>query len=513
MLLPVPALADYGLNPETGFLPADPPLRCLPPAYASWEAIISNLHPLLLSRRLREAVQAMPLLSTDHLQSEPEWRRAYVVLAFMLHAYVWGGDRPADRIPANLSIPLLKVCDHLELPPVATYAGVVLWNYRPVFPDEPADSLSNLATLCTFTGSLDEQWFYLVSVAMEARGARTLPLMLDAIRAAREDEAERVREALQEFAAIVSEICDLLEEMYRNCHPHAFYHGFRPYLAGSRNMAEAGLPRGILYEDGSGREEYRQYGGGSNAQSSLIQFFDIVLGVEHRPTGESAAAESSSPDSEDRSEGPRARHNFIMDMRSYMPGPHRRFIEHVSSVANIREYVDAHRENHDLVFAFDAALAMVRALRQKHLQMVTRYIIVKSRETRDQAHAPAANRSSTPQPMNTVINLANVNGSSDRKLRGTGGTALIEFLKQARDETGEPAIGSWARSILNASSKSSSAASRAAAGRKRMVAHAPATAPSTPIPTVGEHADGKIEVVGLAGSWSLDTSEGGLCHW
>jgi hypothetical protein len=26
---------------------------------------------------------------------------------------------------------------------------------------------------------------------------------------------------------------------------------------------------------------------GSNAQSSLIQFFDIVLGVEHRPTGTS----------------------------------------------------------------------------------------------------------------------------------------------------------------------------------------------------------------------------------
>ncbi|RJE16357.1 indoleamine 2,3-dioxygenase, partial [Aspergillus sclerotialis] len=33
-------------------------------------------------------------------------------------------------------------------------------------------------------------------------------------------------------------------------------------------------------------------------------------------------------------------------------------------------------------------------------------------------------------------------------MRGTGGTALIPFLKQARDETGEPAIDAWARKLL-----------------------------------------------------------------
>ena len=96
MLPPVPSLESYGLNPETGFLPAELPLTRLPEAYAQWEFIIDNIHSLLLTKRLREAVSALPTLSTEHLHTEAEWRRAYVVLAFMLHAYVWGGARPAE---------------------------------------------------------------------------------------------------------------------------------------------------------------------------------------------------------------------------------------------------------------------------------------------------------------------------------------------------------------------------------------------------------------------------------
>jgi indoleamine 2,3-dioxygenase len=81
-----------------------------------------------------------------------------------------------------------------------------------------------------------------------------------------------------------------------------------------------------------------------------------------------------------------------------------------------------------------------------------------------------------------------------RKLRGTGGTALIPFLKQARDETGEPAIDAWARRLLN---------------------NGPADPASSVarLTKMGEHASGEMEIVGLAGTWSVDDSEGGICHW
>src|SRR5690606_31793779 len=116
---------------------------------------------------------------------------------------------------------------------------------RPVFPDEPADNLSNLATLHTFTGSLDEQWFFLISVAIECRGAPTLQLMLDAIAAARAGDSGTVTECLRDFAEALDDISSLLQRMYENCDPHVFYHRIRPFLAGSRGMADAGLPNGI----------------------------------------------------------------------------------------------------------------------------------------------------------------------------------------------------------------------------------------------------------------------------
>lgn len=405
-----------------------------------------------------------------------------------------------QRVPPSLSIPFLKVCAQFGLPPVATYAGVCLWNFKPIFRDEPIDSLDNLSTLVTFTGALDESWFYLVSVAIEARGAPIIPLMLDAIAAARIGDRRTVTECLHTFAERLDELGAILQKMYENCDPHVFYHRIRPFLAGGKNMADAGLPNGVLFDDGTGQQTYRQLGGGSNAQSSLIQFFDIILGIEHRPTGEKPKNHNSSSESELEGQAPPSRHNFIHDMRSYMPGPHRLFLEHVSNVANIREFVQSHRSDRELSIAYDACLAMLRSLRDKHIQLVSRYIIVKSRESR--SHSRSLSPRSAPQPVPHNIASATTSAASpqkakpsNKKLRGTGGTALIPFLKQARDETGEPAIDAWARRILSNGPAGEEGSGFAALGK------------------MGEHKDGVVEIVGLAGVWAMDDSEGGICHW
>ena len=406
-------------------------------------------------------------------------------------------------MPPPISIPYLQVCKYLELPTVATYAGVCLWNWKSIFPDEPYGALDNLATLTTFTGSLDESWFYLVSVAMEARGGYTIPLMLDAIAAARVNDVFRVTQCLQYFAERLDDLGQLLPQMYENCDPHVFYHRIRPFLAGSKNMTEAGLPNGVVFDTGSTRDTFVQYGGGSNAQSSLIQFFDIVLGIEHRPTG-SRAAHPVSETSGRR--GPTAlpsQNNFIHEMRTYMPGPHRRFLEHVSSVANIRDFVNIHRGNRALCIAYDACLAMLRALREKHIQMVSRYIIIKSREIRP--GLDSAPHQATAQRDNKPLNLAkssseNAKSGNSKDLKGTGGTSLIPFLKQARDETAEPTIDAWARRVLTNSTRIDHIDGAAAFTGARLG-------------KVEEHADGEREVVGLAGVWRMDDNEGGICHW
>ncbi|PMD66168.1 indoleamine 2,3-dioxygenase alpha type [Hyaloscypha bicolor E] len=488
MLPPVPVLSDYGISPEYGFLPAELPLERLPdPYYNKWEAIVANLQGLVLSKRLRGVIERLPILSTAGLEHDSEWRRAYSLLCFMAHGYIWAGDIPSERLPAAITIPLIHVSTYLEVLPVATYAAVCLWNFKPLFADEHVDNLENLATLTTFTGSIDESWFYLVSVAIEARGGPILPLMLTAIEAARVNDSRTVAACLRAFAERLDDLGTLLQRMHESCDPQVFYNRIRPFLAGSKNMAEAGLPNGVIYEDGTGKEKYRQYSGGSNAQSSLIQFFDIILGIEHRPTGEKKDPAS---ESEKEGTGPPLKHNFLLEMRKYMPGPHRRFLEDVTKVANLRDYVEAHSNNRELTVAYDACLAMLRAFRDKHINIVSRYIIIKSRESRSlsRSKSPVAER--RKMDIATASRQDKNDSSNKKKLKGTGGTALIPFLKQARDETGEPAIDSWARRVMN----------RDFSTRGQ-----------------GDFFLGKEEATdgecGLAGTWSIDENVGGICHY
>lgn len=143
-----------------------------------------------------------------------------------------------------------------------------------------------LSVSTSFTGSKDEEWFFMVSAAIEAKGARLIPLMLNAIHAVDINNAQRVATSLSQISEGIHGISKILQRMYEKCGPSVFFHKIRPFLAGSKNMATAGLPDGLFYDLGNGQGEWHQYSGGSNAQSSLIQTFDVFLGVEHSATGE-----------------------------------------------------------------------------------------------------------------------------------------------------------------------------------------------------------------------------------
>ena len=491
-MIPIPEPEDYDVSSQNGFLPNQPPLEALPDSYYEpWEYIVKNLQGLILSKRLREVVDRLPVLSTERLFGQPQWRRAYSMLSFITHAYIWGGNKPAERVPPPITIPYLETCAHLELPPVATFAGLCLWNWKPIFDTERVDTLSNLDMIDTFTGSLDEKWFYLISVAIEAKGGPLVPLMLHAIEVASRYDRATVTQCLRTFAERLDEIGSTFTRMYDECDPHIFYHRIRPFLAGSKNMADAGLPNGIIFDDGGpmNKQRYVQFSGGSNAQSSIIQFFDLVLSVEHRPTGEKKSTDVQ-PDAR-RKSAPEP--NFIHEMRKYMPGPHARFLERVSQIANIREFVQQHNYDRELTVAFDACLAMLSALRDKHIQMVSRYIIVPK--------SLQAKKESDSKPEETKnankVNLALTHRpkvSSDGKiedkaksLKGTGGSSLIPFLRQARDETGEPAVDAWARRILSKQSRRN-------------------------VTELDVDDGSQTKCQGLAGVWTInDSSGGGLC--
>jgi indoleamine 2,3-dioxygenase len=87
-----------------------------------------------------------------------------------------------------------------------------------------------------------------------------------------------------------------------------------------------------------------QFAGGSNAQSSLIQFLDIVLGVKYQPRSSGAKRANNEhvtpfdvrglivSEQEPVPWQPKEEPHFILEMRQYMPGPHRRFLDRLACV-------------------------------------------------------------------------------------------------------------------------------------------------------------------------------------
>lgn len=424
-------LAAFDISSETGFLPTAAPLTHLEDLYYQpWEDLISDLPSLIRRRQVREKVSELPVLATTYLISEPQWQRAYMALGFLTHAYIWSGALPSQTLPPQIAIPFLSVADHFDLPTTASYSATNLWNYAPLSPGLDIGQPENLRSLVTFTGTKDEEWFYLISVAMEARGGGIVKEMLAALDAARSNRAEVVADALTNFATTIKELGSLLARMYRHCDPNIFYHDIRPMLAGSKDMAHAGLPRGVWYDEGQGNGKWRVYSGGSNAQSSLLQFFDTVLGVEHKATGAT---------------DPKKKQGFLQEMRRYMPSGHAAFLAHLETEPSLRDFVLEQPFDSPVTKTYNAAVTQLRIFRDIHIQIVTRYIVLPSRNPRKELSAEVGVNLATASLVKLsqgVKEIASREGDNIvSELHGTGGTSLIPFLRYTRDETSEAVIG------------------------------------------------------------------------
>lgn len=126
--------------------------------------------------------------------------------------------------------------------------------------------------------------------------------------------AKFVTYQLSKVAAAIKEMCLSLDCMREGCHPFIFYHRVRPFLSGWKDNPI--LPQGVVYRGVS--DEPKQFYGGSAAQSSLIPFLDITLGLSHSHTKSQ---------------------EFLLKMRDYMPRLHRQFLEYLNTVSCIRAFV------------------------------------------------------------------------------------------------------------------------------------------------------------------------------
>ncbi|EXJ65281.1 hypothetical protein A1O7_01622 [Cladophialophora yegresii CBS 114405] len=386
---PLPIPQDYDIELGTGFVTASP--TELPAYYAPWCKLISNLPCLLESKTFQTKVDNLKLLGTDHLADRAHWQRAYVVLGFLSQAYIWQDKtKPSAIVPANLAEPFLEVCEYLGMRPVLSYAGICLWNWTPLSEDEhvhPAQALSDFQSIksfASFTGTRDEDAFNLVPVMVEAQGAKLVPAMLKAILDDRKGVAQDLFPVFDLCATTLSKMGDLLSVLHKNCDPTVFYQAIRPMLGGSAGAEERGLPNGVTLQRSNGLHETVQCVGGSAAQSTLFQFLDHMLGIRHES-------------------------KMLVEMRAYMPGKHRDFLEAVELLPSLRDVVDQHPEEPELQAAFQPVIEAFQCFRTKHIAVVSRYVSL-----------PAA---------------AQVQGKHAIESKGTAGSLPIPFLKQYRDET------------------------------------------------------------------------------
>ncbi|CAD1784476.1 similar to Saccharomyces cerevisiae YJR078W BNA2 Putative tryptophan 2,3-dioxygenase or indoleamine 2,3-dioxygenase, required for de novo biosynthesis of NAD from tryptophan via kynurenine [Maudiozyma barnettii] len=421
-------LHKFDVDEKNGFLSSELPLDHLENTYYKpWETLATNIPRLLLTNQLKPEVEnRLPLLSIDQLTSLQELKRGYVLLTFIINGYVWSINPPNEIIPDSLALPLLEVSKKLGLPPVATYSSVVLWNYKLV--DNTKEiSLENLTTGLTFTGSFDEAWFYLISVYFEKIGAQCVEHGLKAIDAVTANDSVSFIESMKLLAMSIDNLTDILKRMDEKCDPYVFYFRIRPFLAGWKNMAKVGLPHGVKYGPNG---EYQQWSGGSNAQSSLIQYLDLVLGVTHFSDG----GQQQYPRKPITNESQFKRNSYLLDMRQYMPQPHRSFLKEVGEKTNIRQYVLKQSSESAERFAYDTCISMMKNFRDVHLGIIKNYILIPARAER-------------MNETNVMRNgLATTHNNKNHV--GTGGTSLVKFLTQCRDETSDMAVTKWVKEYL-----------------------------------------------------------------
>jgi indoleamine 2,3-dioxygenase len=234
---------------------------------------------------VRRAIEWLPLLDPAALHDGPELERAMLLLSFLGHAYVWGGPRPAARIPDVLAVPWAEVAARLGRPPILSYASYALGNWRRLERDGPFE-LSNLAVLQNFTGGADEDWFVLVHVAIEAAAASALGALLPVRAAVASGDTVKLESQLECITDSLERMAALLARMPEWCDPVVHRRRVLPWLQGWDHPALGG----VVYEGVARLEGHPQrLRGPSGRDCGIVPALEGTL-VEDASLGSCVAA-------------------------------------------------------------------------------------------------------------------------------------------------------------------------------------------------------------------------------
>ncbi len=354
-------LISSGLR-KRGFLPDLDPLTAFPAnsELSVLDEIGRDLPSLLYDRGFREYARSLKVPHWPHGRIRradlPRLRLYYVRVGFLASAYVnQVGEEPARVLPANLAIPLCRVCKLLGRPPILSYDGYALYNWKRLRKDGPI-ALGNIDTIQNFVHLYDEHWFILVHVEIEAKAARILDAIAGVQDALRSGDTSGFSEHLWAIASAVNEQIRVLRRIPEKMDPKLYYKTFRPYIRFFENV----FYEGVETNGGSGGAPVRMnFRGETGAQSSIMPALVAFMKIPHKPS---------------------VLTNHLLDMRNYMPAEHRALIESMERMPAIREVADKR--------AFNAILDAMAEFRLIHYGWAQEYINRRTEDPRGTGGTP-----------------------------------------------------------------------------------------------------------------------------
>ena len=378
-------LSDYGMSRERGFLASFDPRKVELPAFLHpAREMALSIPQLNCTGRVRALLERLPLIDLEDFcaqASEAELRIAMLHYSFMVQTYVWGEPEAPRALPACLAVPIWQLGQSLGQPPLLPYSSYTLENWALIDEAGPID-LSNVRILQHFDGGMDEAWFILVHVAIEARAGEMLDEALSLIAAA--DAADRAEAArcLGVMSAAWDDVNAIFDRMPERCDPYCYFHRVRPWIHGWKDNPALG--GGLIYEGvaetGGAPQAFR---GQTGSQSSIVPAMDALLSVGH-------AADPL--------------RSFLDELHAYRPPAHRRLIEDIRTASKVRGFVEGSGDA-ELKRLYNENVSSLARFRTRHLEYAASYI------NRQASHS----------------------AGNDPDV-GTGGTPFMKYLKKHRDE-------------------------------------------------------------------------------
>jgi indoleamine 2,3-dioxygenase len=313
-----------------GFLPVVDPRQSLPSNLAVLDEIGRDLPSLLEDTAFRQYAKELEIPPLDTEDTHVA-RLYYVRLGFLASGYINQLGVPSEHIlPANIAIPLCSVAKLLGKPPILSYDGYALYNWKRFNSSRPV-ALGNIDTLQNFVHLYDEHWFILIHVEIEAIAAECVDAIL---KVHGNQNEETINEALKIIASSVWKQVAVLRRIPEKMAPHLYYKTFRQYIRFFENVIYEGVSHDSL-----------NYRGETGAQSSVLPALVSFLKIPHKPS---------------------ALTNHLADMRNFMPSEHQTVLNGIESMPSIKEFADK-----DL---FNEVLEAIASFREIHIGWAQDYI-------------------------------------------------------------------------------------------------------------------------------------------